>query len=1186
MENHAERTTPILAASIGTLNTPPSVIWATGNSALTEQSSRSSSCSIANEQRTFSFPSSSEGSYKRSGRAKHRSGTAMGSAFLFSSPRCEMGVTQGCRKCIIDEYDEEKRQYFLRQQCPQRLSWVRVGGNALPAMVSFEEVAANSLRASHSLSTVFSVSSGNWEEPRDLRTAPARDASRNAISDMDSEAAVQPPARFGHTAVLYRDSQILIFGGKASEECYFNDVYQYDASTRRWSCLQEGCADAAPAALVASERGSASPSYVSAPPASLSFSTSTSPLASARWADAALPSAPFADAASADPPSPHYSSGSANNNNNGGQGYSEGATQNEQSMMADERLTTGVGSHRDTVTIDDNAVFHAEVARRRRPAGRVGHAAALYQDTMYVLSGEQLGRYCDDMWALDIPSLGWRKECSLPFSPRKGHTMHLLPADFTAARARQDMLVIFGGLVKASRVRPRPADPELPARSQAESDFACAPTNAVLLYYPTQRRWCQLKTCGEQPCARFYHVSQLITGTALLLVFGGRSATPARLGEGTAAATEGAFLNDLHILDVSTGFWRHIRDVSGDIPSPRMCTASVFVNDTFGVFAGGGDAYCEDAFEFSLQSRRWQRLKPSNQPACSRPTVTYTKDRLVFFGGFAPRTGVMSCTMELCLSPLSLKNQCLLWWYRCAFDKHIRSCTKSRAAEMEEKAAAAAAAAAMERGGSSWFTGCGGQVTLQCSPAATAHSSPLATPQPWGGNRGLRRPAPLRVPSFDHNGAPSVAASAQSGAPLVKHSFARASLTLSPTPPFSPSSPVAFSPLSRASKSMPSLQDAGSSTVCTLGGGTTATAFCSPASVVLPTQNLFPSCPGTALASSRSPSQAGSPATVSAAASASQVHLWPPTVTTFAHSTPAAIWGSSSNNSSAMAHPHGCGALAASDASVVAGAVDCTRRYSAPSPATPFTYPCAGSLLCSVPSPSHTANSRRSPHPTTVTAPGEQAASACFMTNCTRNLGGYVAASLPRPSRCFPSQAPPPPHAGGPLTAAVSANTGRRGGTGGTGSGSWCFSANMRHPASPLQGRAARMDTTPFGLSSSPQPVHEHGGGGVGYRQSPSFMRRSNSAAHSSSSSSFWVSPQQHLPAHGSTQLIESASSRASSAHSVHSTSAMSAAHFPSTRAKRTIQRLEGTSGPYLLQALAARLKLHEAETFKAKRTV
>ncbi|AYU79130.1 hypothetical predicted Kelch-domain protein [Leishmania donovani] len=1190
-----ECTSSIAAASIGTLGTSPPMIWAAGNSAPRRHGSPSSSCTMAKQQRMLSLPSSRrEESYQRSESTTHASSTAVTatatttSAFTLSSPLCDMGVTQGCRQYISNECKEEKRQYFLQQQCPQRMSWVRICGSGLSAMASFDESAVNSLRASRSLLNVIAASSGSWEDPRDSlastghggagqstsgsdSTVPPQDASLSSSGNsvgMDSEVVLQPPARFGHTAVLYKDSQILIFGGKSSEEHYFNDVYQYDASARRWSCLQEECIDEVAAAAVgASEQGSASPSYASAPPASPSFSSPTaSPLASMRWVEAAIVAVPLAEAAATDAPSPHYS-GSANNSGS-------------EESSATRRCAASAGSRHGSTSRQCNSLSEAGVRRRRRPAGRVGHAAALYQDTMYILSGEQLGRYFDDLWALDIPSLTWNKECGLPFSPRKGHTMHLLPADFTATRARQDMLVVFGGLVKASRVRPRPADPELPTRNQGDTDFACAPTNAVLLYYPTQRRWCQLKTCGEQPSARFYHVSQLVTGTALLLVFGGRSATPAQTGDGTAAATEGAFLNDLHILDVSTGFWRHIRDVTGDIPSPRMCAASVFVNETFGVFAGGGDTYCEDAFEFSLQSRRWRRLKPNNQPACSRPTVTYTKDRLVFFGGFAPRTGVMSCTMELCLSPLSLKSQCLLWWSRCAFEKHIRSCTKSRAAEMEDKVTVAAA---MERNGSGWCTGCGGQVTLQCSPAATAHSSPIATPRSWGVSRGFRRPAPLRVPSFDQSGTVSAAAPAWGGGPPAAQSSARGALTLSPTPSYSPSSPAVFSPLAGGPKLTPSWQDAAGSNTNLTGGGTvhasgcggTATVLCSPASVAPPAQNLFPSRPGTVMSSSCSPSQAGSPATVSAAASTSQAHLWPNMA--LGSVVCGGGGGSSSNTGSAIAHPRGNAAVAMADADVMTGAADGTRWCSAPSPAVPLSHSMATALFCSAPSPSHTAAPGRSSLPPPVTATAEQPASACFIANCARHLGGYVAASFPRLTRCSSNQAPPPAHAGGPSPAAAVVSSGRRGG-----SGSWCFSLHMRSPASPLQGRAMRVDATLPGPSPSPQPAYDSGAGVVGYRQSSPFVRRSNSIPNGGGSA--FVIPQQQL--HTSTQLAESTSSRASSAHSTRSASTMSAAHLPNTYAKHTIQRLEGMTGPYLLQALAARLKRHEAEASTDKRSL
>ncbi|KAG5492962.1 hypothetical protein JKF63_01542 [Porcisia hertigi] len=1129
----------------------------------------------------------------------------------------QMGVTHRCRKYIRDECKEEARQYFLQQQCPPCMSWVCVGENPLSAMGSLEEMEVAHPRETRGPLHVTSASSDRLEDQNDTRTlsrhgggggdrgaggaertTPPRRPSFSSTGNnayIDNEVSLEPPARFGHTAVLYQNSKILIFGGKANEERYFNDVYQYDVSARLWSCLQMDSTVDVGRTVVTSEQGSPNSSYASAAPASPFFSSPTaSPLVLTRWGEATAevtPAEPTERNAPSRQNNSHSNNGRGSRENNAIQGAMAAplslTAQVHQSTVEGRTLPAGAGSRRDSAARDYNPVPDAGVARHRRPAGRVGHAAALHQDTMYILSGERLGRYFDDMWTLKIPSLTWQKEVSLPFSPRKGHTMHLLPADCTATRARQDMLVVFGGLVKASRARPRPADPELPPRSQGESDFVCAPTNAVLLYYPLQRRWCQLKTCGKQPSGRSYHVSQLITGTALMLVFGGRSATATPTGDSGTTPPDDRFLNDLHILDVSTGVWRQIRDAVGDIPSPRMCAASVFANGTFGLFAGGGDTYCEDAFEFSLHSRRWRRLKLRNQPACSRPTVTYTMGRLVLFGGFAPRTGVMNRTIELCLSPLSLQSQSLLWWNRCAFEKHLRSSTKSRSSEMEEKAASSAA---MERAGGSWYTCSNGQVTLQCSPLTTAQSSPLEAPQSRYVNPGLCRPAPLRRPSFEYSGALLTVASAWGGGPPAAPSSVRDAPPQSPTPPYSRSLSAVFSPLSGASQSMSSWQDAGTanaklpaSGLAHASGGGTATAFCSPLSVAPPVTTAFPSCPGTAINSPHCHSRSESPTTAPNVASASQVHLWPHMTPAILHNTPAAgnaVYGGTRSNGTAV-YSRANSALAAADASVSTWVSDCTRCCSPPSPSTPAPHSVTSPFACSAAPSYQTAGLLRSSHPPPAPATGEKSTSTCFITNCARNIGGYVAASLPHITGCCWKEAPLPTHAGGQPPAAAVVNCGRTGGTGNTSSGGGCFHFCMRPQPNPLQGRGVRVDVTPLGPSLPPQSTFEPGGGAVGYRQSPPCARPASTIHHNCGGSTS-VSPQQQRQT--SAHFTESASSRDSSAHSTRSASSISLAHVSNAYAKRTIQRLEGANGPYLLRSLAATWIFHDADVSTDRR--
>ncbi|KAK7195745.1 Kelch motif/Galactose oxidase, central domain containing protein [Novymonas esmeraldas] len=1176
-------------SSMAALATPPSAVLAMGSSAVTRRS-RSSSFSMMNEPHTLSFPTSSEeGSSKRSSRTKH--GVAIAASATAAAPGAagEVRVAQGCRKCIHDECQEEERQYFLRQQCLQRLSWVRVGGSVAAATGSFEEVAAHSLRVSYSLTSAAAAS-------------PAAAVRRGGLHGVTGDDAVVPPARFGHTAVLYRDTHILIFGGKAAEERYFNDVYQYDAIARRWSCvLADGDNDdgggGEAVSAGAGHRGSASASYVSAPPASPSFSSPAhSRHGPARWA-AAPATANIADVGIASAPlGPQHRAARLAGGGETSTGYDSSAAAHR--PIAEPGAVTASLGTRNSVSLST-----ASAVRRRRPAGRVGHAAALYHDTMYILSGEQHGRYFDDMWALDVSSTTWHKEGGLPFSPRKGHTMHLLPADCTSTRARQDMLVVFGGLVKASRVQPRPADPELPPRLPGDSDFAAVPTNAVLLYYPTQRRWRQLTTCGDTPSPRFYHVSQLITGTALLLVFGGRAAPPTPMVDTAAAAAgaENTFLNDLRILDVSTGLWRHIRDVVGEVPSPRMCAASVFVNGTFGVFAGGGDTYCEDAFEFSLQHRRWRRLTPDDQPACSRPTVTYMKDRLIFFGGFAPRRGVLDSTMELCLAPLSLKNQCLLWWNRCAFDKVTRSSTRSRIADAEERAAAAAAAASME---CSMGSGrCGGQVTLHCSPTATAHSSPVATPRSWYVNRGVRRPAPLRMSAADNGGAalatvPTAVWGTRPPQGPMGPATAADAPPLSPAPSYSPSSPAVFSPFAGATPLMSAWQEAGGSP-----------SYTAPP----PAQSSFPSHPSTVAGASRSPSQAGSPGT----SSASYANAWPRVAATSTYSAAAAAaagsaaysgGGGGGGNNSGYSYNNN-NSSSGGGAGGSGGGGDAARRYSA-------LFAVSSASLTSLASSPYHASAYRLPvtgmgglpQPLSAGAAGQHPAPPCFLRGCANHLVSYAAASLPNFAGCridnvpaFPPHAvvpPPPPTA--PAHAAPLAPSHHRAGERGRPSTAGCsFSSRMQSPASPVQPRPVRVDVAPLGFTMSPRSASDLVTGAERHRQSPPYVRRANSSIVHGGGGSTFVSPQQH-PLHAlwqqpsqlqlqhqhqhqhqqrqtSTQFTESASSRASSVHSARSASAVSTAHHANAAAARVIERLEGESGPYLLRALASTLKRHEA---------
>ncbi|KPI88936.1 putative Kelch-domain protein [Leptomonas seymouri] len=1056
-------------------------------------------------------------------------------------------VTKGCRSCIDNSSKEQKCEYFLKQKCPLCVAWVKIAGDAPSTMATFEEHAANSLRSSNPITNFQSMlSRGSLTENGDRRdntlSRPTRAVStasraRNAMwredvygarSDVDSnekgqigagaegdEECVMPPPRFGHTAVLYKGCQIIIFGGKANNEHYYNDVYAYEVERRRWAMLQaeytEEVAAAGAPAIATTTRGTEASTSVSSP--------SPSRFSPESWGHSAVQEQHSYD---------HQQN--CSHRGPSGEGSVQGGGNTEVSAPCTTVLTTD----------------HAS-----RPHGRVGHAAALYRGTMYILSGERQGKYFDDMWALDIPSLTWSKECGLPFSPRKGHTMHLLPAECTATRAREDMLVVFGGLVKASRLHPRPADPELPARNAGELDMMCAPTSETLLYYPVQRRWCHLKTCGDTPTPRFYHVSQLVTGTSLLLLFGGRTVSPAP-ASATMAAGDGSFMNDLRILDVSTGMWREIRDATGDVPSPRMCAASVFVNGNFAVFAGGGDGYCQNAYEYQLGANRWRRLTPNDQPACSRPTVIYAKDRLVFFGGFAPRIGVMNCTMELCLAPLSLTNQCLLWWNRCAFEKHVRTCTQNRMLEEAKVAAMAAMARCRKANGC-----CGKQITLSRN-LANPGCSPLPTPRQLTVDRATRRPVPFPSRFYDNTTSWNAWPASQGGGGAcdVPHG------SLSPS--YAPSSPEKCSPLSGASQSTPSWQDAANANSNAGNGGL----YC--ASSVFDSLSYHGSpaaaaaVPGTAAAATMRPSSVfpsrPNIATLSHVGSQPSTMSHTASVTPPSYASPRSLttggqvqsggpqdsrcWNAthhiSSVNTSIMAPAGGV----QQSMMAVRTWTDSVQRNSAPSRASGassiFSNSVSAATRISMAAPVESTHNSN-PLTSVRASPREPAESGCCIVNCIRRINGFAATS---PLRFYTSQRPP-----------AVRRTGSSGGGGGPVlAGDYSPPPMNSHPSprplrintnaqSPPSPQAAEMSDCP----SSPLTVY-------------------CTAVTASCALLSPLAQQRHSSAH----LTRSASSRGSSMRSVHSASSE---EVPLSHVKLLMQRLEGPHGPFLLRAMAAEVQ-------------
>lgn len=309
-----------------------------------------------------------------------------------------------------------------------------------------------------------------------------------------------------------------------------------------------------------------------------------------------------------------------------------------------------------------SASWTLEEKRCRWPCPRSCHAAALVGDRMYVLSGEvRPQKGVPDLWSFHFETKTWRLESStLPFSPRKGHTMHFLPSTHTAERSKHHMLVVFGGMVCDG-----------------------SPTNEVFLYNLGLKKWSRLVAHGDAPAPRAFHVAQLVEQTSQLLVFGGRTVLPTE-GRTSSPSTspdtpDANYLNDLFVLDVSTGRWTRKHGPPGSLwPFPLSCCCSVFANGVFALFCGGNNAKCcTTCFEYHVESGEWKRVAIAKQPVCSRPTVVYAGNQLVLFGGCTSGGCLLSKTLMLPLPPLSLRDSGSVWLKHSALQQKLLASTHS-----------------------------------------------------------------------------------------------------------------------------------------------------------------------------------------------------------------------------------------------------------------------------------------------------------------------------------------------------------------------------------------------------------------------------------------------------------------------------------------------------------------------------
>ena len=282
------------------------------------------------------------------------------------------------------------------------------------------------------------------------------------------------------------------------------------------------------------------------------------------------------------------------------------------------------------------AQWRLEAPLGNPPRPRAGHTSVVVGDQMFIFGGGDDQYVLRDVWALDLSACKrgmpptWShhdppEDITVRLHARKGHT-----TSFRPGKCKNGQLIVYGGML--SNTRP-----------MADS--------RVWTYDIFHHTWSADTATGDIPPPRMYHIAELDAATDKLYLFGGRLVAPNH---------QYPFLGDLFQYHVASGVWRKLdADVTGPVPPPRMCAASLFHNGSLLVMQGGSFEYLNDCYEFDVRTKKWLRLEDCDQGR-TRPTVVFHKNTLIQFAGCLPQQ-YLNDTKVLKLRPPRLFDACRNW---------------------------------------------------------------------------------------------------------------------------------------------------------------------------------------------------------------------------------------------------------------------------------------------------------------------------------------------------------------------------------------------------------------------------------------------------------------------------------------------------------------------------------------------
>ncbi|KAI3470525.1 hypothetical protein Pfo_027188 [Paulownia fortunei] len=241
----------------------------------------------------------------------------------------------------------------------------------------------------------------------------------------------------------------------------------------------------------------------------------------------------------------------------------------------------------------------------QRPAARYKHAAAVFDEKLYIMGGSRNGRYLSDFQVFDLKNLTWstiklNMEAN-DVKSKDGIPLEAFPATSGHSMIRwETRLLLLAGLSKnvTDRVTVRFVDLEshncgvietfgnVPVARSGQSvtlfgsklimfggeDGNRRLLNDVHVLDLETMTWSAVETTQTPPPPRFDHIAAL-HAERYLFIFGGCS--------------HSVFFNDLHVLDLETMEWSQPQ-LQGDMATARAGHAGVAVEGNWFI-VGGGD---------------------------------------------------------------------------------------------------------------------------------------------------------------------------------------------------------------------------------------------------------------------------------------------------------------------------------------------------------------------------------------------------------------------------------------------------------------------------------------------------------------------------------------------------------------------------------------------------------------------